>query len=271
VVSEQRYYPYSQVRWSDGTLPTGYTFTGQRDEAGLGLMDYRARFYDPYLGRFISADTIVPSPGNPQSLNRYSYCLGNPLVYVDPSGHAVDPYGNSRSVVDCPTCEPPSPEKVREVLAFMVGGGLMAVYGGPLVGDLAGAGYQGLTLGYLRFANAHPLLTRLLLGYGAAELADGDDDEARIAQAARRATEEGTAVALRPRAKVVRLLESFLRAKQEGEKSLPLIGRTSWRTAYRDEKRRWLCSARGRCRRSIWGRTGAHSQFDASTSDRKVG
>jgi hypothetical protein len=29
----------------------------------------------------------VPSPGNPQSLNRYSYVLGNPLKYVDPSGH----------------------------------------------------------------------------------------------------------------------------------------------------------------------------------------
>jgi hypothetical protein len=29
----------------------------------------------------------VPSPANPQSLNRYSYCLNNPLKYTDPSGH----------------------------------------------------------------------------------------------------------------------------------------------------------------------------------------
>ena len=41
------------------------------------------------LGRFLSADTIVPSPGNPQSLNRYAYGLNNPLKYVDPSGHFV--------------------------------------------------------------------------------------------------------------------------------------------------------------------------------------
>jgi RHS repeat-associated protein len=89
--SRTLYYPYGQVRWPAGgsTLPTDYTFTGQRDEAGLGLMDYHARFYDPYLGRFISADTIVPEPGNPQDLNRYSYVLGNPLKYRDPSGHCV--------------------------------------------------------------------------------------------------------------------------------------------------------------------------------------
>ncbi len=39
------------------------------------------------IGRFISADTIVPYPFNPQSLNRYSYCRNNPMIYVDPSGH----------------------------------------------------------------------------------------------------------------------------------------------------------------------------------------
>jgi hypothetical protein len=52
-LAEQRYYPYGQVRWSDGTLPTDYTFTGQRDETCLGLMDYHARFYDPpaYYGK----------------------------------------------------------------------------------------------------------------------------------------------------------------------------------------------------------------------------
>jgi hypothetical protein len=47
-----------------------------------------ARWYDPELGRFISADSIVPNPGNPQALNRYSYTLNDPLKYTDPSGHA---------------------------------------------------------------------------------------------------------------------------------------------------------------------------------------
>ncbi len=48
-----------------------------------------ARYYMPLVGRFISADTIVPEPSNPQSFNRYSYSLNNPVNYIDPSGHCV--------------------------------------------------------------------------------------------------------------------------------------------------------------------------------------
>jgi len=50
-------------------------------------MYYGARYYDATLGRFVSADTLVPSAGNPQSLNRYAYVLNNPVRYTDPSGH----------------------------------------------------------------------------------------------------------------------------------------------------------------------------------------
>jgi RHS repeat-associated protein len=81
------YYPYGEERYQDGTLPTDYTYTGQRVEESLGgLMDYNARYYDPALGRFVSADTIVPGTGS-QAQNRYMYVNGNPLKYVDPSGH----------------------------------------------------------------------------------------------------------------------------------------------------------------------------------------
>jgi hypothetical protein len=41
------------------------------------------------MGRFISPDTIIPNPANPQSFNRYSYCLNNPLKYIDPNGQKV--------------------------------------------------------------------------------------------------------------------------------------------------------------------------------------
>ena len=86
-VAEQRYEPWGVVRWQDGTMPTDFAFTGQRAET-FGLLDYNARYYSPLLQRFISADTIVPSPGDPQSLNRYSYVRNNPVLYRDPSGHA---------------------------------------------------------------------------------------------------------------------------------------------------------------------------------------
>ncbi len=63
-----------------------YTYTGQEDDDDLGLYNFRARLYDPLLGRFISPDRLVPDPSNPQSLNRFTYCLNNPLIYTDPSG-----------------------------------------------------------------------------------------------------------------------------------------------------------------------------------------
>ena len=50
-------------------------------------MFYASRYYDPSLGRFAQPDSIVPNVYNPQSLNRYSYVLNNPLKYVDPTGH----------------------------------------------------------------------------------------------------------------------------------------------------------------------------------------
>ena len=54
---------------------------------GLGIYHYQSWFYSPKLGRFLSADTIVPNPFNPQDFNRYSYVRNNPVRYIDPSGH----------------------------------------------------------------------------------------------------------------------------------------------------------------------------------------
>jgi RHS repeat-associated protein len=86
-ISEVRYLPYGEERWASGASPTDFTFTGQRNEAGFGLMDYNARYYSARLGRFVSPDTIVPRLGNSQSLNRYSYVLNRPLQGGDPTGH----------------------------------------------------------------------------------------------------------------------------------------------------------------------------------------
>ncbi|MBN2074581.1 MAG: RHS repeat-associated core domain-containing protein [Dehalococcoidales bacterium] len=82
-----KYYPFGGTRAGD--VPTDIKFTGQRLD-DTGLYYYNARYYDATIGRFISADAIVPGPANPQNFNRYSYCLNNPLKYIDPSGHDVE-------------------------------------------------------------------------------------------------------------------------------------------------------------------------------------
>jgi RHS repeat-associated protein len=87
-VGEARYTPYGEMRrdYPRGVIPTDRLYTGQRQET-FGLYDYGARYYSPGLERWISADTMVPDPPNPQSLNRYAYVYNQPLIYVDREGH----------------------------------------------------------------------------------------------------------------------------------------------------------------------------------------
>jgi len=80
-----RYYPYGSTRDSSGSLDTDKKFTGQRLD-GTGLYYYGARYYDPSIGRFISADPISIPAGAVAALSRYSYSYNNPLKYIDPSG-----------------------------------------------------------------------------------------------------------------------------------------------------------------------------------------
>ncbi len=87
--SSQLYYAFGGIR--SGSAPTDFGFTGQRKDASANLMYYNARYYDTTLGRFVSADSLVPDRKNPQSLNRYSYVYNNPLKYNDPSGHCPNP------------------------------------------------------------------------------------------------------------------------------------------------------------------------------------
>jgi RHS repeat-associated protein len=98
--AEVRYKAWGEDRYTSGTVPSGYRFTGQRIEATLGLYYYGARWYDASLGRFLSADTIVPNMGDPQAWDRYAYVNNNPVVFVDPTGHMADRGGGASSMGD---------------------------------------------------------------------------------------------------------------------------------------------------------------------------
>jgi RHS repeat-associated protein len=99
--AELRYYPWGGTRYTSGTTPTSYRYTGQR-EAEVGLYYYGARFYDAYLSQWIQPDSIIPDPYTSADWNRYSYVRYNPLKYVDPSGHfCYDSESNEFSDGDC--------------------------------------------------------------------------------------------------------------------------------------------------------------------------
>jgi RHS repeat-associated protein len=98
------YEAFGSRRAKDGTasntvvaMLTDRGFTSQEHLDELGLIHMNGRVYDPLLGRFMSADSIVPFPGDLQSYNRYSYVLNNPLGFNDPTGHFLGHVGHEIS------------------------------------------------------------------------------------------------------------------------------------------------------------------------------
>ena len=91
------YHPFGELYSQEGL--EDHLFTGKEKDAS-GLYYYGARYYDPDLGRFVTRDTWTFLPNDarsfevswlldPQQMNRYAYCLNNPLKYIDPTGHGL--------------------------------------------------------------------------------------------------------------------------------------------------------------------------------------
>jgi RHS repeat-associated protein len=112
--AETRYYPWGTTRYTSGTTPTTFRFTGQRIETSFGLYFYGARWFDPYLNRWIQPDVIIPDPNNSQSYDRYAYAFNNPLKYTDPSGHHYCDSANA-DPEECPDISTPDTECSKNV------------------------------------------------------------------------------------------------------------------------------------------------------------
>jgi len=80
------YAPFGEPYAQTGT--TDLSFTGKNQDTVSNLYDFPAREYG-IQGRWASPDPAglaAVNPGNPQSLNRYSYVLNNPMAFTDPLG-----------------------------------------------------------------------------------------------------------------------------------------------------------------------------------------
>lgn len=89
VTARLRYLPYGDLDPSSTQdAATTRRFTGQRYDAETQLYDFNARTYDPTIGRFLQADTLVPDSGTVLGFNRYAFSRDNPIRYSDPSGHS---------------------------------------------------------------------------------------------------------------------------------------------------------------------------------------
>lgn len=191
LVAEVRYKAWGETRYTSGTTPTTYRYTGQRQESGLGGADglyfYNARWYDPYLNRWIQPDSIVPEAGNPQALNRYSFVANNPIKYIDPSGHCwgfasglrnTGFYGATCNNIDMALTIVQSPDASVGDKAFA---------GGYILVEGVAHGALALGVAGLACSAVAPCLTAAesALGIGAAACADGDcTNEANVARQA---------------------------------------------------------------------------------------
>jgi RHS repeat-associated protein len=138
---QTKYQPYGSLSATSGTEM--FQFTGKQLDAATGLYYYGYRYYDSQSGRLITQDPKEANYQNPQSLNRYIYCLDNPNTYVDSNGGgAVLPSSN-------PSCKL-----------------------GPLTGPLACVGVMGLIMGAffgaVGFAAAVPAVAEAIASSGPA-------------------------------------------------------------------------------------------------------
>ena len=65
-------------------------YAGEYLDKETGLYYLRARYYQPYTGRFISEDSYWGEDSNPLSLNLYTYAYNSPIRYTDPTGHSPE-------------------------------------------------------------------------------------------------------------------------------------------------------------------------------------
>ncbi len=97
VVTENTFYPFGAYTTGAIEGSEALQFTGhERDDLGgndAGHLDYmHARYYTPQVGRFLAIDPADDSivPEMPQSWNRYTYAMNNPMRYRDPDGEAIE-------------------------------------------------------------------------------------------------------------------------------------------------------------------------------------
>lgn len=125
VAERQQYQPFGG---NAGSSLSRYGFTGRERDNSTGLLYYRARWYDPDQGRFLSEDPTGLEGG----LNLYSYAGNNPILFNDPFGLSVGTFlkGLSIGVLE---------GIASTIAAYFIIAGLTALIGGTGGAALAAA------------------------------------------------------------------------------------------------------------------------------------
>lgn len=102
VVNRYVYTPFGTTTQASETVANPLRYAGREYDAETGLYNYRARYYDPALGRFLSEDPMGIAAG----INLYAYAGSDPVNGADPTG--LDPCGSFQKMVNGKCVEDPA-------------------------------------------------------------------------------------------------------------------------------------------------------------------
>ena len=95
------YDAFGNILEGGDTVDNPYRYAGYRYDEETKLYYLTARFYNAKIARFMQEDSYLGDISDPLSLNLYTYCFNNPIIYYDPTGHVVtqadidDAYNNN--------------------------------------------------------------------------------------------------------------------------------------------------------------------------------
>ncbi len=82
------YDAFGNILDQTGTVTSNILYAGYQYDPETGLYYLNARMYDPVTARFIQEDSYLGSRNDALSLNLYTYCHNEPMMYSDPTGHS---------------------------------------------------------------------------------------------------------------------------------------------------------------------------------------
>ena len=115
VVASYYFDAFGNIISQTGTVNNPYKYSGYMHDSESGLYYLKHRFYDSTIAIFLQEDTYRGNQADPLSLNLYTYCCNEPIMYYDPTGHA----GSSTTVKTDPKTGIRDFIKTTEITKFL--------------------------------------------------------------------------------------------------------------------------------------------------------
>ncbi len=120
IAATYQYDAFGTTTSETGNIVNPFRYTGRQLEQKSGLYDYRSRFYDAEVGRFLTKDLLLGILEVPDTTNQYTYVMNKPITLIDPFGFGF----------------------FKRLVSGVVGavtGGVVGAIGGAVIGAAVGA------------------------------------------------------------------------------------------------------------------------------------